>query len=261
MFDSHCHLNLDVFKDELREVINEARENGVGKMLIPAIDETTSKEAIRIANLYNGVYASVGVHPTDDNLETLDPKKLFYVFEELALNEDKVKAVGETGLDYYRYSAAPRIQQDYFIRHIKLTLRTNKALIIHSRQSTEDVLKILKKYWSSELKNKVVLHAAEALETSIKYAEINSVYIGIDGDVTYDSTKMDFIKKVPIELLVLETDSPYLTPKPVRDEKSFPNKPSNLRFVAQKVADIKNIGVDEVSNITTNNAKTLFSLN
>ena len=126
--------------------------------------------------------------------------------------------------------------------------------------ATNDIIKVLKNDWSPSLSGKTVFHCCPPENELLIFAKEREIFIGVDGDITYDKDKMDFIKQIPIELLVIETDSPYLTPEPIRKSKRFPNKPENLKYVAEKVSDLKDISLDEVIKRTTINGKRLFDI-
>lgn len=258
MFDTHCHLNYSVFDDILGKVIDDAREVGVKYFMIPGTNLGDSKIAIKIANNFQNVYAAVGIHPTED-LESLDLQSCLIKLDEL-LDEEKVLAVGEIGLDYYRFKSPASVQKEFFREQVKLASRKNVAIIIHNRQSSSDVVKILDEIWAPHMDNRVVFHCSEVSDEVLDFALKRSIYIGVDGDVTYDNKKSEFIKKVPLDLLVLETDSPFLTPDPARQTNKFPNEPKNLIFIAEKIAEIKGEKVESIAQITTQNALTLFNI-
>lgn len=258
MFDTHCHLNFDVFSNDLNTVIDEARDIGVKKFLIAGSNIENSKSAIRIASNFQGAYAAVGIHPTED-LESLDMQKTVAQIQEMADNENVV-AVGETGLDYYKFKAPASIQRQFFKAQIALAARMDLAIVVHNRQSTKDIINEIESAWSPHLEKRIVYHCCPPDKQLLEHALKRSIFIGVDGDVTYDPAKKEFVKKVPIELIVLETDSPYLTPQPVRQKQKFPNQPKNLDVIARKVAEIKDIEPEKVHQVTTNNAGELFEV-
>jgi len=258
MFDTHCHLFENVFKDQLDKVITESRATGVKFFMIPGYSLETSGTANVLANSYDGAYSSVGIHPT---LE-LDPANLEK--DELVLSqycvESKVVALGETGLDYYRFKSSPDVQKQYFAMHIKLALKHNKSLVIHNRQATKDVLSTLESKWQDTLKGKIIFHCASLEDELLEFSVRSTAYLGIDGDITYDSFKQQQIVKVNKELLLLETDSPNLLPEPLRSEKKYPNNPANLKVTAGFVAKVLGINIDELINLTTQNAIRAFGI-
>ncbi len=258
MFDTHCHLNLDEFEERQRIVINGARDAGVKYFVIPGTNIKTSKKAVETAGLYENVYAAVGIHPTE-NLDEESLEKNILKIKELAY-EPNVVAIGETGLDYYRFETPTRIQKIYFKEHVILSLKMNKTLIIHSRQASEDVLKVLNEAWSDSLQERIVFHCMEVSKELLEFALDKKIFIGVDGDITYDTKKQEFIKEISLERLVVETDSPFLTPEPIKKEKSFPNEPKNLVYIIQKIASLKGEDPEVITRETTINAKLLFGI-
>lgn len=259
MFDTHCHLFLPSFENNLDKTIKQARENGVKYFVVPAIDKKTSKDAVFIANHYQGVYAACGVHPTQD-LENMDIDNISAFLQEILTNEKKVVAIGEVGLDYYKYQSPKRVQKAFFKMQIKIATRNDLPVIIHNRHATRDLISLLENQWSPSLSGKIIFHCSQPDEEILDFALKRNSFIGVDGDITYDSQKANFIKRVPLSMLFLETDSPYLTPLPVRGEKKFPNSPKNIKHVAKKVADVKSLPLEKVVKQTTQNAKGVFSI-
>jgi len=262
MFDTHCHLNLKEFNNEIDKVISSANAVGVERLVIPGTDIINSKRSVIIAETFKGAYAAVGIHPTE-NLEGLDLSRVITLLEELCTSK-RVVAIGEIGLDYYRYKSATAIQKNFFAAQLDLALKMDKAIIIHNRLAENDLLQILKTKWLPGLNNSCVFHCCETSDELLDFAIKNRVFVGVDGDVTYDSKKQEFIKKVPLDLLLLETDSPLLLPEPLRSQKKEMNikynQPANLTIIATKVAEIKNIDIKEVVDITDKNGKFLFNI-
>lgn len=260
MFDTHCHLNLLFFEEKYFEVIEKARKEGVSHFLIPGVNIETSKRAIEIAQTFNNVYAAVGIHPTE-KLDEYDLDKTIFQLEELITASDRVVAVGEIGLDYYHLNTPARIQKEFLKEQLKLAIKHDKAIILHSRHSSEDIIPVLKEVGLDNIKGKTVFHCCEPIQELLGFAVKNRIYIGVDGDVTYDTEKAEFIKKVPEGLLVLETDSPFLTPEPIRSHNNNTdnNEPKYIKYIAEKVSEIKNIEIDDLRTITTNNANRLFN--
>jgi TatD DNase family protein len=261
MFDTHCHLNLPFFENTYFEVMEKAREEGVNLILIPGVNIETSKRAIEIAQTFNNVYAAVGIHPTE-KLDEYDLDKTIFQLEELITASDRVVAVGEIGLDYYHLNTPARIQKEFLKEQLKLAIKYDKAIILHSRHSSEDIIPALKEVGLENIKGKTVLHCCEPIQELSDFAIKNEIYIGVDGDVTYDPEKAEFIKKVPVNLLILETDSPFLTPEPIRSHNidKDNNEPKYIKYIAEKVANIMGISVEVLVEITTKNAKRLLNI-
>ncbi|MBU0998030.1 TatD family hydrolase [Patescibacteria group bacterium] len=259
MFDTHCHLYLDPLYSNLDKIILRTKEVGVNYLVIPGIDYKSSLKAIEISNCYENTYAAVGIHPTTlisaENIE----KEIFKI-EELVL-KDKVVAVGEIGLDYYHKVNSESTQKVLLEKQLKLAIKYNKAVIIHSRHSSEDIISLIKKSGPKNFNSNLVFHCSEPEDEILKIAIKYKYFIGIDGDITFDKNKQDFIKKVPMENLVLETDSPLLAPtKDGRKDRNKINYPYYLPEIANKVSKIKNIEVNEIIKKTTSNALLLFGV-
>ncbi len=291
MIDTHCHLNLKVLVNQAEQVIRRAKEAGVDRFIVPGTDVETSKKAIELAEKYSEVYAAVGIHPHNvfEIHEEAPPRRLSQkqvssllsnkvtVLEELLVN-NKVVAIGEVGLDkhYYKktkyenYQIDPEFvqaQKQLFIEQIKLAIKYKKSLIIHSREAAGETLSIMgDSSILTPLAGRIVFHCCEANDELLKFALAHQIYIGVDGDVTYKKPfgqaqgKEEFVKKIPLELLVLETDSPFLLPEPLRAEKKYPNEPKNIRLIAEKITEIKNIPINQLIEITEKNSKKLFQI-
>ena len=273
MFDTHCHLNFKIFKNNLNKVIKKAKEKGVKYFLIPGTDIKTSEKAIEIADQYKGVYAACGIHPHHIFKycdKSLDIDKDLRKIKKLICHK-KVLAVGEIGLDRYQYEKTKymdykinnkffNLQEEFLKAQIKLAVRHGKSVILHNRQAVSETLDVLDRTWDKKLKGRVVFHCCEPDERLLKFAKKHRVYIGVDGDVTYSRKKQEFIKNVPIELLVLETDSPFILPEPVKSQKKYPNEPSNLILICKYISNLLDINEQKMIEVTKNNAKKLFRL-
>ncbi|MGI6278428.1 MAG: TatD family hydrolase [Patescibacteria group bacterium] len=264
MFDTHCHLNFAVFKNQEREIINRASKAGINYFLVPGSNMTTSQKALQLAKKYKNVFAAIGIHPHHAQSK-IDLEKL----EDL-IKKTKTTAVGEIGLDYHQYQNTKyenyqingqfkKNQQALFIKQIKLAQKYQKPIIFHNREAKEDMLAIIKKHWHKGFEGRAVFHCCEPDEELLTFAQKHQIFIGVDGDITYWNKKARFIKTVPLEMLVLETDSPYLTPEPIKKEKPFPNEPRNLKYIAEFAAKIKNLPLRTIAKQTTTNAKQIFS--
>ncbi|GIW64503.1 MAG: hydrolase TatD [Patescibacteria group bacterium] len=278
MFDTHCHLNFKAFDKNLDEVIKKAQKAGVETIVIPGTDVVTSKKAVEIAEKYGGVYAAVGIHPhhvfeifkssmpfsrqQNKGKSWLEKASSLNQIEEL-LKNPKVLAVGEIGLDRHIYKKTKyadyqvdedfiNLQRKLFLEQLKLAKKYQKTLIIHNRQAKKDLLELLNTYYFL-LNTKIVFHCCEPDDELLYFAIKNNIFIGVDGDVVYSPEKQKFIKKVPLDLLVLETDSPFLSPF-----RKFPNTPENLKYIAEFVTKLKDISIEDLIKTTTKNANKLF---
>lgn len=283
MFDTHCHLNFKAFEKKVEAVITAAQNAGVDYFVVPGTDIRTSKKAIEIAKKFDGVYAAVGVHPHHLFCLKVKSQKLKVEKEiekiKKLLTYPKVVAVGEIGLDRHYYQKTKyknyhidekfiKLQRYFFIEQLKLAKKYKKSVIVHNRGAKENLLKILSniKYLISNLK--IVFHCCEPDDDLLDFAKKHQIFIGVDGDVTYDVVKQDFVKKIPLEFLVLETDSPFLKPvvpsliRSEKDgtEKKFPNEPKNLLLIGEFIAKLKRIPFNQLAVKTTLNAKRLFGI-
>lgn len=263
MIDTHTHLNLKRLYKRLPGIVTDAIDGGVTRMIVPGIDIESSRRACELSREYEVVSAAVGIHPHDE------PESLHEAMNALErlLNEyPEIVAVGEIGLDYYSHSEdlltdQQRESQKTLLKaQIALALNHNKAIILHNRDAADDMLSLLAELWEEKCAYRVVFHCCEPREDILEFALMHKIYIGVDGDVTYDSKKADFIKKVPLELLVLETDAPFLLPEPLKSQKKYPNVPANILLTAKFVAELRDMDVDELEKITDSNASRLFNL-
>jgi TatD DNase family protein len=275
MFDTHCHLNFKVFDTRLDKVINSAIEQGVTHILIPATDVLSSKKSIEISKKYKNIYSSVGIHPHhvfqfqyED--KSIDIEKELLEIEKL-IKEKKVLAVGEVGLDSHYYNKTKYenykvdenfldLQKKFFTEQIKIAIKNKKSLILHNRETARCIIKRLIDNWDSSLSGRTVFHCCEPNEDLLKFSKEKNIFIGIDGDITYNKEKQDFIKNVPLENLVLETDSPFLIPEPLKSQKIFPNTPANISIILDFLSNLLDIEKLKLQRITFENSLRLFNL-
>jgi TatD DNase family protein len=252
--DTHVHLNAEQYNDDLEEVINRALDAGVKQMVVVGFDRKTIHRAIALAELYEFIYAVVGWHPVDA-IDCTD-EDLKWI-EELALHK-KVVAIGETGLDYYWDKSPKDVQQEVFRKQIQLAQRVNLPIVIHNRDATEDVIRILKE--ENAEKTGGVMHCfGGSVDTANTCIEMNFM-ISLGGPVTFKNAKKpkEVATEIPLEWLMIETDAPYLAPHPHRGKR---NEPALVLLVAEEIARLKNITIEEVGRITTENAKRFYRLN
>ncbi len=258
--DTHCHLNLFQDQKSLKSIIQRSLDLGVVKIVIPGVDVSTSSLAVEISELFPSVYAAVGIHPHE--VEKYSAKNL-KVIEDLA-TLPKVVAIGEIGLDYH-YHPINKEAQNILLRHmLEISDRVGKPVILHSRESMADLLEIIfirEKHRKSTRKQKKcsngVFHSFEGNVSDALQLRKLKYLIGIGGPVTFKNNYQlqELIKKLGMESIVLETDSPFLSPHPFR---GLQNEPSRIPLIAQKVADLLEIQVELVAERTTFNAKNLF---
>jgi TatD DNase family protein len=280
-FDTHCHLNFKAYRKILDEVIADATAQGISEILIPGTDVPTSRRAIEIANEHKGYYVAAGIHPhhvfemyaklaeDTENTDLIISEQLLEI--EQMMKEPVVVAVGELGIDrhmyvntkYKEYTVTDdfvEMQKRIMLSQMAMVEKYKKTLIVHNREASKDLLNMFAEHWSDYFKKRMVFHCCEASQELLDFAKAKHIFIGIDGDITYGPEKKEFIAKVPKELLVLETDGPYLLPDPLRQEKKYPNKPANVKIIAQAVAEVWGTNIEEVAKITTRNAHELFHL-
>ncbi len=250
--DSHCHIDrvdLSHFGGSIQSMLAHAKELSVEQFLCVCIDLEHFDDVFSLAKEYDLIYASVGVHPTEQ--EGKDPTEQELL--QLA-NHDKVIAIGETGLDYFHIKKETADwQRDRFRRHISASNQSGKPMIIHTRDAKQDTIKIMQE----EKASAGVMHCfAEDWETA-KAALDLGFYISFSGIITFKSADSlrEVAKKVPLDRLLVETDSPYLTPVPYRGK---PNSPAYTYYVAQKLAEIRGISINDVAQATTQNFNRLF---
>lgn len=254
LFDSHAHINDERFDEDRDEVIEHLRENSIDLVVNPGADMPSSRSAVELANKVDFIYSAVGVHPHD--VETMADKDLEEL-KNLAKENEKVVAIGEIGLDYY-YDLSPReLQKEWFIKQIELANELGLPFIVHDRDAHGDTFDIIKKYKAPE--TGCVLHCySGSLELALEYIKMGC-YISIPGTVTFKNNRktVEVAENIPIEWMFIETDSPYLTPVPYRGKR---NDPSKVRYVAEKVAELRGISYEEVCEITKENAKKFFNI-
>lgn len=253
LFDSHAHIDAKRFDEDRDDVIKRAKANGVQLIMNPGVDLESSKKAIALADKYREVYAAVGYHPHEAKLMDDTILKLL---KSMASHE-KVKAIGEIGLDYH-YDHSPRkIQKEWFIKQIRLAKELNLPVIIHDRDANADTLTILKR--EDAFKNGVLMHCySGSKELAEEYIKLGA-YISLAGPVTFKNAKKPkaVAKVVPLNRLMIETDSPYLTPEPNRGKR---NESAYVEYICNQIAQLKGVSFDTVARETTANAKRFFRI-
>ncbi|MGL5917238.1 MAG: TatD family hydrolase [Culicoidibacterales bacterium] len=252
-FDTHCHLNAEQFRGEIEGILENAKQADVKFMLVVGFDRQTIEDAVSLAEAHEHIYAAVGWHPVDAiDLTETDLARI----EQLMIHP-KVVAVGEIGLDYHWDKSPYEVQQIVFEQQIELALKYDKPIIVHDRDAHQAVYETLKKYAQRGLRG--VMHSYSASGEMVKAFTELGFMISLSGVVTFKNAKMP--KKVaeltPLEYLLIETDAPYLTPHPYRGKR---NEPAYVALVAEEIALLKGISVDEVAKATSENAKRLFKI-
>lgn len=252
LIDTHCHLNDERLLPEADNIVKSLKADNIEAVINVGYDFPSSLKSIELANTYNEVYATVGIHPHDAKTR----KQSDYDWFAKAVTDNKVVAIGEIGLDYF-YDLSPRdIQKKVFVEQLELAYSLKMPISVHLRDAYGDMLELVR-----ENKDKLVyggvLHcysgSAEMLKEFLKYG----FYFAYGGPLTYKNAKqaIQSITATPLDKLMFETDSPYLAPVPLRGETNVPN---NVKYVAEKASELLGINIDKLTEITTNNAKTLF---
>jgi len=254
--DSHCHLDkidLEPFNNDFSAMINAAEELDVNQFLCVCIDTEHFQDVLKPAQENPNIYCSVGVHPTHKDSYAPSVDELI----ELAQHEEVI-AIGETGLDYFRCEDEDMTwQHDLFRTHIRAAIQTKKPLIIHTRSAKEDTIRILKEENAEQIGG--VMHCfAEDWETAKQAMELN-FYISFSGIVSFNSAKelQEVAQKVPADKYLIETDSPWLAPVPKRGK---PNQPAYVKYVAEKMADLRECSYEQIAQESTENFNRLFNI-
>ncbi len=251
--DTHTHLYTEAFNDDRDKVIKEAIKENITRFFIPAIDASYTNSMLQLQERYpDNVYLMAGLHPTHvkENFKT----ELLHVEEQL--KKHKYYAIGETGIDLYWDKSTLAWQQEAFVYQIQLAKKHKLPVVIHCRDAFDEIFEVLEGEKDDELFG--IFHCFTGNLEQAERALSFNMKLGIGGVVTFKNGKIDtFLNQIPIEHIVLETDAPYLAPTPYRGKR---NEPVYLKLVAQKVAQIYNISLDEVANITTENAKAVFGI-
>ncbi|BBM35218.1 TatD family hydrolase [Pseudoleptotrichia goodfellowii] len=250
IIDTHTHIYDERFEEDFDTVMKNIEEQMEGIVSI-GFDPESSKKSIELANKYSFVHAVIGVHPVDIKKYNDEVEK---ELEKLAFTEKKVVAIGEIGLDYHWMEDPEEVQKEGFRKQIELAERVKLPIVIHTREALQDTLDILREY-----KNVGgILHCYPgSYEAANPF--LDRYYIGVGGTVTFKNNKKtkELVKELSLDKIVLETDCPYLTPVPFRGKR---NEPVYTKYVAEEIARIKEISVEEVINITTENAKKIYGI-
>ena len=250
LIDTHAHI--DMLEEPTNQVLLEMHNFGIKKVIIPSVEISTMQNIVNIANQNENIYAMVGIFPSEAKTYNKDIEEKMIDFAQ----NKKVVAVGEIGLDYYWDKSFNDIQQDVFIRQIKLANKLNLPIVIHDREAHKDAFNILKEHNQN---SKVLFHCFSGSVEFMRECVKQGWFIALGGVVTFkNAIKMkEVTKEVPLEKLMLETDSPYLTPVPYRGK---PNKPAYVKYVAEEIAKLRNMALEKIIDITTSNAEEFFGI-
>lgn len=247
LVDTHCHLNLT---DDIDTILMEAADNNVKKLIISGCDKKSIRDGLEIIYRYPEIYMTIGFHP--DEVDELTDKDINDL-EILIKTNKKIVGIGEIGLDYYHNDMNIDKQKEYFIKQLELAEKYDLPVVIHSRESIQDIYDILKEHH-----NRGVIHCfSGSIEMAKLFIDLG-FYLGIGGVLTFKNSKLkEVVNELTLDNIVLETDSPYLAPEPYRGHTNYPK---NIKIVAQALRKIKEVSLDEVTTKTTDNVNRIYNL-
>jgi TatD DNase family protein len=259
--DSHCHLDFESFDKDREAVLQRAFESGIHRIVNPGLDLESSRRILEFVDRYPALYAAVGIHPNEAGSRLPEyPGDLYRM-----ARHPKTVAIGEIGLDYYRDETPREIQRELFQSQLNLAADTGLPVVIHSRNAIDEILETLRKWYTRLVENKSplvfrpgVLHAFEGSVDHARQAMEMNFFIGIGGPVTFRNAqaRRDVAAALPLDHILLETDSPLLAPHPHRGQR---NEPANIRLIAETLADLIGKPLETVAEVTSNNATRLFA--
>ena len=246
--DTHCHLYKEYY-DNLEEILNTAKENQINRYIVAGCDDISNKEVIELVNKYDNVYGNIGIHP--ENVDEYKDSDIEFIKDNL--DNNKIIGIGEIGLDYHYTKENKYNQIKLFETQLKIAQDLDIPVVIHSREATQDTIDILKKY-----NVKGVIHSfSGSLEVAKIYIKMGFV-LGINGVITFKNSNLkEVVKEVGLENIILETDSPYLTPHPYRGKQ---NSPKYILEIAKFVAELYDVSLEELSKITNDNINRIFDI-
>lgn len=250
-FDSHAHYNDEKFEQDRNEIINKIYEDGIKTVICVGYNLEQSKKALDFSKEFHFMYATCGISPND--IEEFVENKLKEI-EKIGM-ESKIVAIGEIGLDYYWNKENKEEQKELFIKQIEIANRLDKPIVIHTRDAALDTIEILKNH---PVNKKGIFHCCPLNQELIKEGLKLGYYISFSGNITFKNAKAEScVSLVPLDRILIETDSPYLSPEPFRGKR---NDSRNVKLVAQKIAEINKISLEEVAKITYENAKKVYQI-
>ena len=260
-FDSHSHYNDEKFDEDLEEIIKSTYEDGVTKFVCAGYNLESSKKSLEISKRYDYIYSICGISPNDVPDKEEEIEEAVSLLEKLVadnIDSKKIVAIGEIGLDYYWNKENKDIQKELFIKQIEIANKYNLPVVIHTREAVDDTINVLKNMCNATEKG--VFHCCPLNRELVKQALNLGFYISFAGPITFKNSKnaQEIVQMVPLNRILIETDSPYLAPEPVRGSR---NNSKNVKFIAQKIAQIKGLAVEKVALETYNNATKIFKIN
>ena len=258
LFDTHSHYNDEKFDEDREQIIKDTYESGITKFVCAGYNIESSKKAIEISQKYEFIYSICGISPNDiPQSEQKLWKDLVEIAKIIQENKtNKLVAIGEIGLDYYWNKENKELQKEAFIKQIDLANEMNLPIVIHSRDASIDTIEIIREH---PVRKAGIFHCCQFNQEMIRQALELGYYISFAGPVTFKNSKnaSDIVKMVPLDKILIETDSPYLSPEPNRGKR---NDSRNVKYIAQKIADFRNMSIDEIAKITYENAKKIFNI-
>ena len=250
MIDSHCHLDYEPLVNDINQILQNAKKNNITHLLTIGTSLESSKKVLKIVDKYENVYGAIGIHPNSTTNNMIGLNELVAIKK----RSKKIIAFGETGLDYFYKRSEKKDQIKSFEKHIEFAISEKVPVIIHTREADEDTISIIKKYYTQ---TKFLIHCFTGSLDFAKNLLNLECLISFSGIITFKkSTDLrNVVKYVPMEKMLIETDSPYLSPDPLRGKS---NEPANVKIVAENISLIKGISLEEVANLTTKNFKNFF---
>ena len=253
LIDTHAHIDMDDYSADFQEMLKRAEENGVKKIIIPGVEPSTFERIFNLTEKYENIYGCVGIHPEelDSYNEDAEEKIKYY------LQKPKIVALGEVGLDYYWDKSRIELQKEIFEKQIYMAKEAGKPIVVHDREAHQDTFEILKKTGAKE--TGVVMHCFSGSPEFALQCVKEGFFIALGGVVTFKNAKKmkEVAQVVPLESLLVETDSPYLTPVPFRGKR---NEPSYVKYSAEEIAKLRGTTFNEISDATTKNALKVFHI-
>ena len=258
LFDTHSHYNDEKFNEDREQIIKDTYESGVTKFICAGYNIESSQKAIEMSRQYEFIYSICGISPNDiPQSEQELWKDLAEISEIIKENKtNKIVAIGEIGLDYYWNKENKELQKEAFVKQIDLANEMNLPIVIHSRDASIDTIDIIRK---NTVRKAGIFHCCQFNQEMIRQALELGYYISFAGPVTFKNSKnaSEIVKMVPVDRILIETDSPYLSPEPKRGKR---NDSRNVKYIAQKIADFKEMTIEEIAKITYENAKKIFNI-
>ena len=258
LFDSHSHYNDEKFDEDREQIIAETYNSGVTRFIVAGYNIESSKKAIEMSEKYNFIYSICGISPNDIPQSEEELWKDIEEISKIASQNIKGKlvAIGEIGLDYYWNKENKELQKQAFIKQIEIANELNLPIVIHSREASVDTIDILKNH---QVNKRGIFHCCQPNQEMVRQALELGFYISFAGPITFKNAKnsIDVVKMVPLDRILIETDSPYLTPEPNRGKR---NDSRNVRYVAQKIAELRDMDIEEIAKITYENTNRIFNI-